>query len=206
MTYTYTPISSFPNEILPPNTNEIIHPIQAEELLSYNNESEPNLCPVCHETMLDNNQIVKLDGCSHSFHTACIIPWFRTGNNACPCCRFVPNYNLVSDRKALYTFNRKYAQRKNAPRQLKHLVENLRKQENLHHQATREYNVWRQSEEGQLYKTLTKKSRQLQSENHWRRILNLRAQITNYPIIPIPVLVPIPSCSNSGNGNLPENT
>jgi hypothetical protein len=205
MSYTYTPISSVPNEILPPNTN-VQEPIQAEELLpSNNNQREPNLCPICYETLLDNNQTVNLDGCSHIFHASCIIPWFRTGNNACPCCRFVPSYNLVSDRKALYTFNRKYAQRKKAPLHLKKLVENLRKQENLHRRKVHEYNEWRQSEEGKLYKTLVDKSRRLQNVNYWRHILNLRSQITNYPIIPIPVLIPVQSSSNSSNEDSPEN-
>ena len=44
------------------------------------------LCCVCHENLESN--IYTLPECNHTFHTNCIMTWFRapSGNNKCPLC------------------------------------------------------------------------------------------------------------------------
>ena len=45
------------------------------------------MCPICIEPFLCENQdIVKLNGCSHIFHKECIRKWTEN-NKTCPICR-----------------------------------------------------------------------------------------------------------------------
>jgi hypothetical protein len=45
-------------------------------------------CGICQYPLdsNENRQIYCLKECNHSFHTDCIISWFRTRNNRCPLC------------------------------------------------------------------------------------------------------------------------
>jgi hypothetical protein len=43
-------------------------------------------CPICHEH-LHNAPTYCLPECKHTFHTSCIISWFRLGDTLCPYCR-----------------------------------------------------------------------------------------------------------------------
>jgi hypothetical protein len=49
-----------------------------------------DLCPICLDPLLNINNDVKttynLPECNHSYHTECIMHWFRGGNRKCPCC------------------------------------------------------------------------------------------------------------------------
>lgn len=50
-----------------------------------------DLCPICLDPLLNIKNNVKttynLPECNHSYHTECIIHWFRKGNSTCPCCQ-----------------------------------------------------------------------------------------------------------------------
>jgi len=48
-------------------------------------EVPPVECVVCRATLQDGTPVVSLE-CSHCFHTACIVPWFRMSER-CPVCR-----------------------------------------------------------------------------------------------------------------------
>ena len=71
------------------NISEPMDPLNMLPLL--NTISEENdfqeICTICQD-VLDNGeeQIHRLTECQHAFHTNCIITWFRTGQNNCPCC------------------------------------------------------------------------------------------------------------------------
>lgn len=45
-------------------------------------------CSICLEKF-DNTNVFTLD-CNHTFHTKCIINWFRNKKNSCPVCRKRP--------------------------------------------------------------------------------------------------------------------
>lgn len=57
-------------------------------------------CPVCHEP-IEEADAHRLE-CGHAFHTACVVKWFRSGNDTCPMCRATPtatiSYETVLDR------------------------------------------------------------------------------------------------------------
>lgn len=159
-----------------------------------------NICAICYDTHTDNSYIIP--ECSHKFHVNCIIPWYRSNVSAnCPCCRSTPNtedmlseYIPYNTRTARYSFNRKFAQRKNAPKDLKKLVERLRKAERKRTTKGKEYTAWTKTLEGKKWSSLNKKRNQMRGHRRcYRRFSNtergLRAKISEYPIIPVPVLI-----------------
>lgn len=40
-------------------------------------------CPICQEGLDDSHDLE----CGHTFHTNCIVAWFRSGKASCPVCR-----------------------------------------------------------------------------------------------------------------------
>ena len=56
-------------------------------------ENEQELCSICLSELKENEKLHILD-CNHTFHTDCIIEWFRKSNNGkCPCCMDTPMKN-----------------------------------------------------------------------------------------------------------------
>lgn len=43
-------------------------------------------CTICLEEFRNNENVNRLNGCNHIFHTNCILRWFET-HNSCPICR-----------------------------------------------------------------------------------------------------------------------
>jgi hypothetical protein len=50
--------------------------------------TEAATCVICTQSMCDGGRLHKLR-CSHTFHTECVVRWFRTASNrtSCPVCR-----------------------------------------------------------------------------------------------------------------------
>jgi len=45
------------------------------------------ICTICQEALNNgDDQLFELNECKHSFHTNCIVSWFRSGQNRCPLC------------------------------------------------------------------------------------------------------------------------
>ena len=57
----------------------------ASTLLSPTDESETP-CAVCQDSIVNNDIVRKLNGCSHIFHVDCIDTWFQR-SSLCPTCR-----------------------------------------------------------------------------------------------------------------------
>ena len=56
-------------------------------------ENEKDVCAICLCDIDDNSVNYSLE-CNHTFHTKCIMKWFRkSGNGACPCCMDTPKSN-----------------------------------------------------------------------------------------------------------------
>ena len=53
---------------------------------------------ICLETFVEGDELIRLP-CSHSFHSACLDPWLRTGGDCPYCCRtitIVTSHNKAS--------------------------------------------------------------------------------------------------------------
>ena len=55
-------------------------------------DSNIEKCPICLDNINNIDQSYNLD-CNHSFHTKCIVKWFRSNNKTCPICRDMPKEN-----------------------------------------------------------------------------------------------------------------
>ena len=85
-------------------------------------------CSICAEETEDGLHVLD---CGHCFHSACIIQWFRMGNNACPNCR------SEHAQRQLYiqTASQRIAnmrRRKHLPPELKRSIEKLSKMREEH--------------------------------------------------------------------------
>ena len=62
-----------------------------------------NLCAICLSNIEDNDESYTLN-CNHSFHTKCIIEWFRISSKGnCPCCMDSGNQDLFNSYGYGYT-------------------------------------------------------------------------------------------------------
>jgi len=107
------------------------------------------LCCICHEN-LETNTHTLLE-CNHTFHTNCIMTWFRspTGNNKCPLCNN-SGINKLNDLDGLHWTQRKRAEenykrvratsRKNdCPKHIKKMIEKLKKLEKQNKERTKDF-------------------------------------------------------------------
>jgi hypothetical protein len=188
----------------PEPTTVVLEPIDPSPVFPNNIEiahiNGMESCSICHHDMEEAEDKYVIPECDHKFHSHCIIEWFRTPNqSSCPLCRSQPNnpegYRLdFNTRNARYKFNRTFSRRKNAPKQLKSLVEKLRKQENKFKTAKRERLEWLMSEEGldwkRLNKTYKKNFGKLWRKRwSWRNLsTRIHVQIAEYPIIQTTVI------------------
>ena len=174
-----------------------VEPIRMQSLVS--NEYDNDFCSICHVDIEQNMYTVPF--CEHTFHSDCIIEWFRRGHTSCPYCRAEPEHNDQpryipwGDRQAIYTFKKNYATKVNAPKELKSLVRSLQKFEKKLKDDKKMVSEWKKSTDGQEYKRLVKIHRQHNGKT-WRRnrkIRELKASIQNYPIVPAIVPTNIPT-------------
>ena len=115
-------------------------------------------CAICLEEV-ESGSAHTLD-CEHVFHAECIIGWLRRGNLSCPSCRTDLHDNtqhipaMAIRERARYL--RVIARRKNAPMELKRLVEKVRAAENKERERCREA-----AQYDRLHREVMKASRRL---------------------------------------------
>lgn len=142
-------------------------------------EPECELCGICQIGFSENptnNEVYTIPECNHSFHTMCILKWYKTGNVRCPYCNRtdIDTENFMfSDIKHIYKIITNYCRRKNANPVIKKKVEEIRKYQNKYKECiakkTEIYNTIG------VYKTLRKEVTKY-NRNAWKnkRIVNLK--------------------------------
>jgi hypothetical protein len=175
-----------------------LEPINPHSLITGGITVTDNTCSICYSEMSEPNPNTPDDGtytlpeCTHRFHTACIVPWFRT-DNTCPYCRSCPeNKSIYRSNHGEYTFNRRFSTRKDAPKQLKTLVNKLKQKEAIARRATSVHRAWFKSEDGITFKNLHKIERAMMNKvrsSRGYKIRQLKSEIAAYPIIKVPVRV-----------------
>ena len=142
-------------------------------------------CSICQSSEPD--QACHTLQCGHSFHTECIVRWFRAGHSTCPNCRSEPTENnlIYPDVMTRASLLRRHYHR--APPELKQLIENVRKAEARYRDnSAREKEVYR---ENRLilkeYQTLVSKRRQSRHAIHRAK---RRLGLFTSPSFPMPMI------------------
>lgn len=156
-----------------------------------------NICAICCEEIGCEDNVYTIPECGHEYHTDCIIKWFRQSKSgsSCPYCRSEPidqSFNSITTNSG-YQFNRKFANRKDAPTSLKSLVLKAKKEEEKFKEWNKNKRNWFKSNEGEEFKRLTKvfekisgikciyrKAEHIFKNN--KKLNCLKRQIAQYPI------------------------
>lgn len=174
-------------------------------------------CMICHEG-LSTAPTYALPECKHTYHTHCIVTWFRhrpqegtlgsSSDGKCPYCgnrginhieesehdRYLP-YRLTTRQQENMKFIKKYSKTANAPKQLTSLFEKAKIQEQSLRDCKREQTDLKKSLKTELVNfSETKKKLTALRQSQWRKRLALRKTqrtISQFPVIPIIIPTPI---------------
>lgn len=163
-----------------------MEPIQASRLINSDIVNE-NVCPICRESIETNLHSLS---CGHNFHVNCVVEWFRN-SPTCPMCRSQPETYISRDAKhARSNFIKSFSRRKDAPKQLKKLVEKLTKTKRRERQRQKMHTEWKKTVDGIKFKELSKIDNKLRRSKYtfFRTIRRLETEISEYPIVYIPML------------------
>lgn len=153
------------------------------------------ICVICRDN-LNTDSVFKLPECNHSFHTSCIISWFRRNHNTCPCCNHtgdetdeygdVIRYRPIHSEKVKLL--RQFARRNDAPKLLKQIVNKIKEYELKHKLLSAEFKIL-QNKSGK-YNDIIKKIRQHRAKM-WRCSTVIRQQqrlLTDVKVLPFVII------------------
>ena len=162
-----------------------------------------DICAICHENL--ESETYTLPECNHTFHTNCIMTWFRspTGNNRCPLCNN-SGINKLSDLDNLHWCERQRgeqnykkvrasARRKDCPKHLKKMIEKLKQLEKKQKDKNKNFQEFKKSKHPDLTaREIYKKYCKIRDDK-WKLYRRIRRQKTligfqqNFVNIIIPV-------------------
>lgn len=165
-----------------------------------NEETNSQICLICHDT-LEGCHNYTLPECKHTYHTECILTWFRLENQSnCPYCgnkgvnNRTPNNLERRRRRGFYSCNRglplfadiiAYSRRKDAPKLLVKKVEKLRELEETQKQHLQSYKsketvTMTRGDAIKYYNNYRTKKWSLS-----RKVMEAKREISAFPIVPI---------------------
>lgn len=198
------------------NSNDNIEPVDMLNVIqTLNNISEENndqeICTICQDILDNGEQVHFLPECNHGYHTNCVLTWFRCGNNNCPCCgdRGINNKEVKTDQRSGTTaqwawgFNnrkrqnphylklRAFASRKDAPKQLKDIVDKLKASEQELIELIRVFKEGAIGREDIAFKEVNKIVTDFHKKRRQKQAKTNRyvCAIIDYPIVPL--IIPI---------------
>lgn len=110
-------------------------------------------CAICCETCEDDHTTTL--SCNHSYHTSCILEWYRIGNSNCPLCRDDPEYSYERswrERFAMISRKKRTSLPKEVQREFAKLDKARQNEREAKREATEYYNT---------HKEIIKKNRRL---------------------------------------------
>lgn len=117
-----------------------------QETFAPNHEDGHDCCQECGDTDNVNDDSRFTLECQHTFHTKCLMSWFRSQNEGCPLCRDGAHVRLSHmTAETRVRMLRRCARRKNADPKLKKLVMRLRTLEEKHKSAISAYASFRRN-------------------------------------------------------------
>ena len=174
-------------------------------LLDVPDETNDDICLICHD-LLEGQNCYTLPECKHTYHTACIVTWFRLENQRnCPYCGNKGDNNsekankrrpfrgfrwgYSSNNRGIFQDIMAYSRRKNAPKALVKAVNELRDLEQKLEKVKKEEDILNKNTNtgNKTVKELIADSRKLKSK-HWylnSAIRDKKRHICDFPIVPI---------------------
>ena len=162
-------------------------------------------CAICSS---DVGEFYTID-CDHSFHTECIMNWFRSGRSSCPLCRD-PGQKIISSFGASGTMSRfshikRLASYDSCPSHIKDLIQNVAKDETTVTEMEEELEEFKKSADGKfslIHRKITKQMAKIEIEKYRLRNKKKCISFMNCDRIIIPVKKEI-SESNSNVNHSP---
>lgn len=146
-------------------------------------QDDEEQCVICKDPLVDKKrELFELDGCKHTFHSSCLVPYFRTGQMTCPLCRKTPDEMFNTSPKRVAYLSR-YAKRKSAPSYLKKINKRLLIQKLKLELAKKELKHFKNSD---MWKNaFIKRDKILQKQNIIKsKIAVLETDMSRMPIFP----------------------
>jgi len=154
--------------------------------MSGEENTDIDVCAICTDNNDSHSYTLQ---CNHTFHTPCIIEWFRHNDapSTCPLCRCSESPMGFRDVKARACYLRQKARGKNVPKDLIRLVDKIRKAEKNFKSITSERAKFKKDN-----KKILLTSRKFNSK-YWkavRKVRNLKRMLGfyNHPDVPIPLI------------------
>ena len=156
--------------------------------LNINTNLSSDICPICHETLeSDSCPVYTLPECGHTYHTNCIVTWFRTCHKNCPLCGFIPPQPVRNPSKDLLAEIRNYGRRKSSPIWLKKLLEKRSNISTKLKEYLKSYSNFKKDETGRTFKQHVSQDR-IHRRNIYKCKSKLRQMdraLVSIPIVPI---------------------
>ena len=147
------------------------------DLFDQNNIAEEiKTCSICLDNLVENTHT--LEGCNHTFHSACLIKWLRTGSYGCPMCRGTQDKSYFKKPNILRMILN-YSKRKEAPKKLVKMVDKYKKMRDKSKGIVKECSIFNKK-----YKDILKRRNELYKKK-WRSTVVLRRVLRELESIPI---------------------
>ncbi len=156
-------------------------------------------CPICTDLMEANTKY-SID-CGHTYHTSCIVSWFREGNGSCPMCRapsihmndgsnngyFSWEYTLNPFLKSAFT---KYCKKPKANAQVVRVFKKYNEMQVDYKTKVKEYQDFRKVNKEVLKTWSRVRNARWKTQRKLRRLVRM---LKSVPIVPFIVKVAVPT-------------
>jgi hypothetical protein len=158
---------------------------------------DKTICPICYD-ILNNEDIYIIPDCLHTFHTNCIVHWFRNGYSHCPLCNhsglgttkytnqsIMPFSSHIKLNKTKFKLIKDHVKKHNGPQWLQKKIKLFNKNEDKITQIKKKLKEAYTSEG--VYNNIHKKIKKLEKELNtleWDSKKNEKI-IMSFPIYPL---------------------
>ena len=144
-----------------------------------------DICAICHEDLTNN--LYQLPECSHSYHTNCIMHWFRTKHTTCPLCQnqginyeqayhYISNTDHYAERilwKDYYKKAASYARKKGGDKEILRRVKAIKKTIGKDKEARKKFREWKKMSPDGLTNKIVIDTAYKMRRGKWRYTRNL---------------------------------
>ena len=155
-------------------------------------------CPICRDALQSGGgEPTHTLECHHTFHTECVMAWFRQGNDSCPNCRDVGAPLPRMTANYAFAYLRREAMRRDAPPLLKLMSANYGRLAKKHDDIKRQLADMNKSkvEEGSTVASVLSASTKLRRKVQMCKLKTWRARLTILDLFRVTrVVLPVRRC------------